>query len=151
MFKIQGDKTQKTGEARAGDVVQSASSVRLLDFFAARGGLGDRHLSRLSATGQGPGRVICADPCTIPRSPPTELTPSSTDRFVIHGRLITSWSMAAVIGPLLINKLYASRVADGMPRAEAYNGTFYLMCGLLALGLLANLLVRPVNAKHHLK
>ena len=69
----------------------------------------------------------------------------------IHGRLITSWSMAAVIGPLLINKLYASRVAAGVPKAEAYNGTFYLMCGLLALGLVANLLVTPVGAKHHLK
>jgi MFS family permease len=67
----------------------------------------------------------------------------------IHGRLITSWSMAAVIGPLLINKLYASRVAAGVPRAEAYNGTFYLMCGLLALGLVANLLVKPVHPKHH--
>lgn len=69
----------------------------------------------------------------------------------IHGRLITSWSMAAVIGPLLINKLYASRVAAGIPKAEAYNGTLYLMCALLALGLLANLLVTPVNARHHLK
>jgi MFS family permease len=68
----------------------------------------------------------------------------------IHGRLITSWSMAAVIGPLLINKLYASRVAAGVPRAEAYNGTLYLMCGLLALGFVANLLVTPVAARHHL-
>jgi MFS family permease len=69
----------------------------------------------------------------------------------IHGRLITAWSMAAVIGPLLLNKLYASRVAAGVPKAEAYNGTFYLMCGLLALGLVANLLVTPVDAKHHMK
>jgi hypothetical protein len=69
----------------------------------------------------------------------------------IHGRLITSWSMAAVIGPLLINKLYASRVAAGVPRAEAYNGTLYLMCGLLAVGLVANLFVTPVDARHHLK
>ena len=69
----------------------------------------------------------------------------------IHGRLITSWSMAAVIGPMLLNKLYASRVAAGVPKAEAYNGTFYLMGGLLAVGLVANLLVRPVDARHHLK
>jgi MFS family permease len=59
----------------------------------------------------------------------------------IHGRLITSWSMAAVIGPLLINGLYDHRVASGVPKAEAYNGTLYLMCGLL---------VKPVDAKHHL-
>ncbi len=69
----------------------------------------------------------------------------------IHGRLITSWSMAAVIGPLLINGLYDRRVAAGVPRAEAYNNTFYLMCGLLMVGLLANLLVRPVHPRHHVK
>jgi MFS family permease len=67
----------------------------------------------------------------------------------IHGRLITSWSMAAVIGPLLINGLYDMRVAAGVPRAEAYNGTFYLMCGLLMIGLVANLLVKPVHGRHH--
>lgn len=68
----------------------------------------------------------------------------------IHGRLITSWSMAAVIGPLLINGLYDRRVADGVPKAEAYNGTFVLMCALLLAGLIANLLVRPVDERHHL-
>ncbi|MBE7497569.1 MAG: OFA family MFS transporter [Verrucomicrobiaceae bacterium] len=69
----------------------------------------------------------------------------------IHGRLITAWSMAAVIGPLLINGFYSSRVAAGVPKAQAYNNTFYLMCGLLAVGLVANLLVRPVDPKHHIK
>ncbi|MCW0220243.1 MAG: OFA family MFS transporter [Prosthecobacter sp.] len=69
----------------------------------------------------------------------------------IHGRLITAWSMAAVIGPTLINGFYDRRVAAGVPKAEAYNDTFYLMCGLLMLGLIANLLVRPVHTKHHVE
>lgn len=69
----------------------------------------------------------------------------------IHGRLITAWSMAAVIGPSLINGFYDSRVDAGVPKAQAYNGTFYLMCGLLGIGLIANLLVRPVDPKYHLK
>lgn len=69
----------------------------------------------------------------------------------IHGRLITAWSMAAVIGPSLINGFYDKRVASGVAKAQAYNGTFYLMCGLLAVGLVANLLVRPVDPKHHVK
>jgi MFS family permease len=69
----------------------------------------------------------------------------------IHGRLITAWSMAAVIGPLLINGLYDRRVAAGVDRAVAYNNTFYLMCALLLAGLVANLLVRPVDPRHHLK
>ncbi len=68
----------------------------------------------------------------------------------IHGRLITSWSMAAVIGPLLINGFYDHRVAAGVPKAQAYNGTFYLMCGLLMIGLIANLMVKPVDARHHI-
>lgn len=68
----------------------------------------------------------------------------------IHGRLITAWSAAAVIGPLLINELYNQRVEGGMPKAEAYNGTFYLMCGLLGVGLIANLLVKPVDARYHI-
>jgi MFS family permease len=68
----------------------------------------------------------------------------------IHGRLITAWSMAAVIGPSLINGLYDRRVLAGVPKAEAYNDTFYLMCGLLAVGLVANLLVQPVHERHHL-
>jgi MFS family permease len=69
----------------------------------------------------------------------------------IHGRLITAWSVAAVIGPGLINGLSDHRIAGGMARAQAYNGTFYLMCGLLMVGLIANLLVRPVDAKYHVK
>ena len=69
----------------------------------------------------------------------------------IHGRLITAWSVAAVIGPGLINSLFTSRVSGGLPKAEAYNGTFYLMCALLGIGLVANLLVRPVSARHHIK
>jgi MFS family permease len=67
----------------------------------------------------------------------------------IHGRLITAWSMAAVIGPMLVNGLYTWRVEAGVPKAEAFNNTFYIMAGLLAIGLLANLLVRPVDARHH--
>lgn len=69
----------------------------------------------------------------------------------IHGRLITAWSMAAVIGPLLVNKLFESRVAAGIPKAQAYNGTLRMMCVLLGIGLIANLLVRPVAKKYHLK
>ncbi|HEY2572406.1 MAG TPA: OFA family MFS transporter [Verrucomicrobiaceae bacterium] len=69
----------------------------------------------------------------------------------IHGRLITAWSVAAVIGPSLINQLYDWRVANHVPRAQAYNDTFFLMCGLLMIGLVANLLVRPVDPKFYIK
>jgi MFS family permease len=68
----------------------------------------------------------------------------------IHGRLITAWSMAAVIGPLLINGLFDKNLQAGVPKAQAYNQTLQLMVVLLAIGLLANLLMKPVNPKHHL-
>lgn len=69
----------------------------------------------------------------------------------IHGRLITAWSIAALLGPSLVNYISTARIAAGVPKAEAYNSTMYLMAGLLLIGLIANLLVRPVDPKHHVK
>jgi MFS family permease len=68
----------------------------------------------------------------------------------IHGRLITAWSMAAIIGPQLVDRLSVANKKT-MPPEQAYNSIFYLMIGLLTVGLIANLLVRPVDAKHHIK
>ena len=67
----------------------------------------------------------------------------------IHGRLITAWSMAAVLGPQLVNYLFEARIKAGVPRAEAYNLTMYLMSGLLLTGFVCNLMVRPVDERHH--
>jgi MFS family permease len=73
-------------------------------------------------------------------------------RFVgaIHGRLLTAWSVAGVLGPVLVNYIREHEIAIGVPKAEAYNVTLYLMAGLLLIGLVANLLVRPVDPRHHL-
>jgi MFS family permease len=68
----------------------------------------------------------------------------------IHGRLITAWSLAAIVGPMLINYISTAKKKAGVPPAQAYNSTLYLMCGLLLVGLVANLLVRPVHPRHHL-
>jgi MFS family permease len=67
----------------------------------------------------------------------------------IHGRLITAWSMAAVLGPQLVNYISTFRIEHGIPREEAYNATMYLMAGLLLAGLVCNLLLRPVHARYH--
>jgi MFS family permease len=67
----------------------------------------------------------------------------------IHGRLITAWSMAAVLGPQLVNYVSTYRIKQGVAVAEAYNMTMYLMAGLLLVGLVCNLLVRPVSARFH--
>jgi len=68
----------------------------------------------------------------------------------IHGRLITAWSMAAIIGPQLVDRLSVANKKT-MPPDQAYNSIFHLMVALLVVGLVANLLVRPVDAKHHVR
>jgi MFS family permease len=67
----------------------------------------------------------------------------------IHGRVITAWSMAAILGPQLVNYVSTYQKDHGVPKGEAYNTTMYLMAGLLLVGLVCNLLVRPVAAKYH--
>ena len=120
-------------------------------------------------------------------------------RFVggIHGRLLTAWSTAGVVGPLAITTLREWSVRRSLeslaktvnpaafrekfgapleqldelvsqktvtlaklleiapagtvdPSATLYNTTMYLMAGLLVIALVANWLVRPVDARHHL-
>lgn len=62
----------------------------------------------------------------------------------IHGRLITAWSVAALIGPTLVNYISTAQIARGVAAAEAYNSTMYVMAGILGIGYLANRLVRPL-------
>jgi MFS family permease len=116
----------------------------------------------------------------------------------IHGRLLTAWSTAGVVGPLALAKLRESSrraaiedlagkvdpeafrqqfgagvdqlpalieaktvtIAKLMsiapagtpdPTVTLYNSTMYLMVALLAVAFVANWLVRPVKAEHHLK
>ncbi|WP_426102926.1 OFA family MFS transporter [Massilia sp. TSP1-1-2] len=66
----------------------------------------------------------------------------------IHGRLLTAWSVAGVFGPLLVNYIRESQIASGVPKAQAYDVTMYVLTGMIVLGLLCNLLVRPVADKY---
>lgn len=63
----------------------------------------------------------------------------------IHGRLLTAWSTAGVIGPLLITELREVQINAGLPRALVYDTTMYILSGLLLVGLICNLLVKPVK------
>lgn len=67
----------------------------------------------------------------------------------IHGRLLTAWSVAGVAGPVLVNYIREYQIDHGVPKSDAYTVTMYIMAGLLALGFAANLLVGPVDPKHH--
>ena len=62
----------------------------------------------------------------------------------IHGRLLTAWSTAGIIGPVLVSTMRDGAIAAGVDRAHVYDVTLYLLAGLLVIGLIANLLVRPV-------
>ncbi len=64
----------------------------------------------------------------------------------IHGRLLTAWSAAGIAGPVLVNYIREYQINHGVPRADAYTVTMYIMAGLLIVGLICNLLVRPVRA-----
>jgi MFS family permease len=68
----------------------------------------------------------------------------------IHGRLLTAWSVAGILGPVLVNYIREFQLARGLPAHQAYNVTMYVLAGMLLFGLLCNLLIRPVNAKHHM-
>ena len=66
----------------------------------------------------------------------------------IHGRLLTAWSTAGVLGPVLVNYIREYEIAHGVPKAGAYTTTMYIMAGLLVVGFICNLLVRPVDERH---
>ncbi|HEX8717302.1 MAG TPA: OFA family MFS transporter [Gemmatimonadaceae bacterium] len=67
----------------------------------------------------------------------------------IHGRLLTAWSAAGIFGPVLVNYIREYQINRGVPKADAYSVTMYLMACLLFVGLICNWLVRPVLARHY--
>ena len=68
----------------------------------------------------------------------------------IHGRLLTAWSAAGVFGPVLVNYIRQYEIDRGVPNAQAYNQTLYLMAGLLIVGLFCNYAVKAVDPRHYL-
>ena len=67
----------------------------------------------------------------------------------IHGRLLTAWSAAGVAGPLIVNGFLDAQGKPGTLTASAYQPALFTMVGVLAVGFLANLLVRPVPERFH--
>ncbi|WP_335020955.1 hypothetical protein [Nostoc sp.] len=62
--------------------------------------------------------------------------------------MLTAWSVAGVLGPVLVNYIRESQINHGIPKAEAYTLTMYIMVGVLLIGFIANLLVREVHRKY---
>ena len=67
----------------------------------------------------------------------------------IHGRLLTAWSVAGVLGPLIVNAIADSQESAGRTGPDLYTLSFVVMIVLLVIGFVANELVRPVAARHH--
>lgn len=67
----------------------------------------------------------------------------------IHGRLLTAWSTAGVLGPLIVNWIADRQEDAGKDGSSLYTLSLFIMIGLLAVGFVANELVRPVHARHH--
>ena len=65
----------------------------------------------------------------------------------IHGRLLTAWATAGVIGPVVLNYMRDYQLGRGLPREQVYNQTMYILVGMLVVGLICNLRVRPLNPK----
>jgi MFS family permease len=67
----------------------------------------------------------------------------------IHGRLLTAWSAAGVLGPVLVNYIRQYQIDQGVPKAQAYSVTMYIMCGLLLIGFLCDFAMRAVDEKYY--
>jgi MFS family permease len=69
----------------------------------------------------------------------------------IHGRLLTAWAVAGVLGPLVIGYIRDAQIAAGVERDQVYDRTMYILAGFLVVGLICNALVRPVAARWFMK
>ena len=65
----------------------------------------------------------------------------------IHGRLLTAWATAGVLGPVVVNYMRDYQLSIGIPREQVYNQTMYILVGMLIVGLICNLMVKPINEK----
>ena len=68
----------------------------------------------------------------------------------IHGRLLTAWSTAGIIGPVVVNYIREAQLAAGVPRDHLYDYTLYILAGMLVIGLICNYLIKPVDSKWYM-
>lgn len=68
----------------------------------------------------------------------------------IHGRLLTAWSTAGIIGPVVVNYIREAQLSAGVPRDQLYNTTMYILCAMLVAGLICNYLIKPVDPKWYM-
>jgi nitrate/nitrite transporter NarK len=67
----------------------------------------------------------------------------------IHGRLLTAWSVAGIVGPIMVNAIADSQKTAGKSGPDLYTLSFSIMIGLLIVALVCNELIKPVAEKWH--
>jgi MFS family permease len=68
----------------------------------------------------------------------------------IHGRLLTAWSAAGLLGPQIVTYIREYELGHGVAKADAYNVTMYVMAGLLVVGFICNWLMTAVDSRHYI-
>src|SRR5471030_76030 len=68
----------------------------------------------------------------------------------IHGRLLTAWSTAGILGPVVVNYIREFQISAGVPRAQVYDFTMYILAGMLVVGFICNLMIKPVDTKWYM-
>ncbi|PKO54042.1 MAG: MFS transporter [Betaproteobacteria bacterium HGW-Betaproteobacteria-20] len=68
----------------------------------------------------------------------------------IHGRMLTAWSTAGIVGPVIVNYMHDTRLEAKIPFDQIYAPIFLVLAGLLVVGFIANLLVKPVAEKYYM-
>ena len=83
---------------------------------------------------------------------PAYLADTFGTRFVgaIHGRILTAWSTAGILGPYIVTTIRDGRIAAGVPRDQVYQPIYWVLGGLLVVAFLLNLLIRPVDSRFHM-
>ena len=69
----------------------------------------------------------------------------------IHGRLLTAWSAAGIMGPIIVNYIRQFELEAGVPRNSVYDVTMYVLAALLVGGFVCNYLVKPLADKWFMK
>jgi MFS family permease len=69
----------------------------------------------------------------------------------IHGRILTAWSTAGIVGPVVVNYIREFNRTAGVPPDRLYDVTLYILASFLVVGLICNAMVRPVAARWFMK
>jgi MFS family permease len=69
----------------------------------------------------------------------------------IHGRLLTAWSAAGIIGPIVVNYIRQFELEAGVPRNSVYDVTMYVLAAMLVGGFVCNYLIKPLADKWFMK